>query len=274
MMSEALVTVVMATYQGDDMGHLQQAVYSILQQSYKHIEFIIVVDGRVDTDRLKYFDGLAKNNSVEIVYIRDNKGPAFARNLGITHAKGKYIAIMDADDLSVPDRIEHQLNFLIGHNLDLASSYLLVIDEYGNVRGKREVPTTREEIRKLAPYRCPLHNPSAFGKAEIFKRFNYDSSMRISEDYHLWVRLLINNYNLGNSMYCCVHYRQIISLINKRTGLKYARSDFKVKFLAMDMVGLVEKPLVFIIGITSALVRLLPNRMFYIVYRLRHLVLR
>lgn len=268
-MDDPLVTVVMATYQGDNEDHLLESINSILLQTYRNIEFIIVVDGPVSVERRALFDRLAGSNGIRLLFIAENEGPAAARNLGLNSASGEYIAIMDADDVAMSDRVEHQLQYLTGNNLDLISSFLLVIDDAGATVGTRQLPITLSEIRRIAPFRCPLHNPSAFGKASIFKSFKYEPTMRISEDYHLWIRLLKAGYQLGNSEYCSVKYRQNPSALAKRTGARYAYADLKVKLGAFELVRGIDRPLVLIVGVAAAAIRLLPARLFSIFYYFR-----
>lgn len=268
-MSRPLISVVMATYQGDDMGHLVSAVNSILNQTYTNIEFIIIIDGPIDELKNIFFLEISQLHFVKIYRNIVNRGPAFSRNLGIHKAAGEYIAIMDADDISLPDRLTHQLEYIILKNVDLISSYLTVIHERESIVGIRKVPLEHCAIKKIAPFRCPLHNPSAFGKSSVFKKYKYNNSFRVSEDYDLWVRLLIDGYKLGNTEYPCVHYRQSPSAIRKRIGVKYAVSDFIIKYRATALYPLYLRPLIIIVAFLASLARLMPVKVFKILYKYR-----
>jgi glycosyltransferase involved in cell wall biosynthesis len=267
--SSPLVSVIMATYQGDDITYLKLAVDSILKQSYRNLELIIVVDGPIDQSREHYISEVSNQDTVHVLRNHTNKGPAFSRNIGISAANGSYIAIMDADDISTPDRLSHQLNYIVTNRLDLISSYLTVIDEKSLPLGHREVPILPNSVRKLAPFRCPLHNPSAFGKSVVFKKLQYSPILRVSEDYDLWIRALIFGYKLGNTSHQCVLYRQGLASINKRIGLKYALSDFKVKYRATALCSFYLRPIVILVALLAGLVRLLPQSLFKTLYRLR-----
>lgn len=268
-MQNPLVSVVMATYTGDDFDHLTEAVSSVLAQTYPNIELLIVVDGPVAADRKAYLDDVANHPKVNTIFLAKNSGPANARNVGIVAAQGEFIAIMDADDVSVDDRIEHQLGYLGANALDLMSSFLEVIDNEGNVLGVRQLPTSSEKVRALAPYRCPLHNPSAFGTAEAFKSHLYDVRYRVSEDYDLWVRLLRAGYRLGNSPHCCVRYRQSHAATEKRRGMRYALADARVKLSARKMAKFTQRPAVILFAVCSSAVRLLPSGVFRLIYAFR-----
>jgi glycosyltransferase involved in cell wall biosynthesis len=267
--SNPLVSIVMATYSGDDITHLKLAVDSILNQSYQNIEFIIVVDGSINKIQDAYISELANHGVVQVLKNHNNMGPAFSRNMGISAAHGSYIAIMDADDISTPDRLSHQLNYILVNNLDLISSYLVVIDEHCLPYGYREVPISPDSVRKFAPFRCPLHNPSAFGKSIVFKRLFYSPNLRVSEDYDLWIRALIQGYKLGNTKHLCVLYRQSRADISKRIGLKYALSDLNVKYRASVLCSFYVRPIVIVAAIFAGLVRLLPKAFFKLFYRFR-----
>ena len=256
----------MATYAGDNVTHLQAAIESILNQDHPFIELIIVIDGRVSDERLQFFKDVQTRGNVLVLQHEVNRGPAYSRNVGIQAASGAYIAVMDADDISKPDRISRQLAFLVGHDLDVSSSDLEIIDESGKVIGKRTLPNFHNEISSLIPYRCPLHNPSLFCKAAVLRANLYDPSFRVAEDYELWVRLMLAGYRFGNTKYCCVSYRQSAKALSKRTGLSYAFSDLKIKLSALPLVSSGGKPIVVSTAVCAALARLFPTWLFRKLY--------
>lgn len=268
-MSSPLVTVIMATYQGDDFNHLTEAIDSILNQTYRNFELLIIVDGPLDEDRATYLSLVSELDYVNIYRNLINKGPAYSRNVGINAARGSYIAIMDADDISSPNRLLHQLEYITQHELDLISSYLVVVDEQGTTIGIRNVPIDHSAVKRLAPFRCPLHNPSAFGKSFVFKKLQYNPSLRVSEDYDLWIRALIDGYKLGNTNNPCVLYRQSHDAVSKRIGLKYAISDLKVKWRATSICPYYLIPIVVSSAIVASIARLLPVYYFGFIYRFR-----
>ena len=104
-----LVSVVMSVY--NDSKYLSESIKSILDQTLKDFEFIIVDDGSLDNsfDLLRRFK--KKDNRIKILKNNSNMGLAFSLNKAIKESKGKYIARMDADDLSMPDRLKKQIIF-------------------------------------------------------------------------------------------------------------------------------------------------------------------
>jgi len=103
------VSIVMSVYNAQK--YLDEAIESILNQTYSNFEFIIINDGSTDKS-LEIIENYAKKDSRIIVINRENKGLIYSLNEGIRKANGKYIARMDADDISLPQRLEKQVEFM------------------------------------------------------------------------------------------------------------------------------------------------------------------
>ncbi|WP_408010794.1 glycosyltransferase family 2 protein [Pseudalkalibacillus sp. A8] len=128
------ISVVMAVYNGK--LYVQQAIDSILQQTYRDFEFIIVNDG--STDKTIEILNDIQDPRVRLIHLPQNGGAASALNMGIQNAKGKWIAIQDADDLSCPTRLEDQISYVEEH-LGIAAVGTLK----KCISGKTEVPERR-----------------------------------------------------------------------------------------------------------------------------------
>ena len=264
-----LVSVVMATYVKDQVDYLDIAIKSILNQTYKEIELIVISDGPLRDKASKLLSSFEANGDLIWIKSEKNMGPSYARNIGIGRATGKYIAIMDSDDISDPKRLEHQALFLEERGADVMSCNALVIDGQGMVVGKRRVPSTLYMVRRLAPFYSPMCNPAVFGKSGVFKNMPYSESMRVSEDYELWIRLLKSGYRLVNSPEYLLMYRQETSDISRRIGINYARSDLKVRLKALTIAPVYLWPLVLLNAILISVLRLLPKYIFRLLYSFR-----
>jgi glycosyltransferase involved in cell wall biosynthesis len=262
----------MAVYRGANDEHFRLSLNSIFQQSYKNIETLVVIDGEIDSKKKALLHDLAEAKRITIVNLPASKGPAGARNAGILEAQGEYIAIMDADDIADKERIITQKTFLEQERADVVSSGVYLIDENGTVIGERVLPTSVAGVSRLAPYRCPLHNPAAFGRAEVFKSNLYNEGYRVAEDYELWVRLLLLGYRLSNCKERTVFYRQGAAALSKRRGLAYVLADLQVKRKAARLVLWFEKPVVLLLAMLAAGTRLLPSVVFKPIYRLKDTV--
>lgn len=193
-MKNPKVSVIMSTY--NDEKFLAQAIESILNQSFNDFEFIIINDFSKD-DSLKIIKSYMKrDNRIKLINNAQNLGPAASRNSGIKKAMGDYIAIMDGDDISMPNRLELQYKFLESNdNISLVGSAFSLISETGSNLGKRSAPIKNEKIKKILPKTNCIHNPTVMFRND--KKTFYRSKFRYAQDYDLWLRLL----NEGKSFY-------------------------------------------------------------------------
>lgn len=180
------VSVLMAAYNA--MPYLPAAVESILEQTMTDFEFVIVDDGSTD----KTPDYLASIEDARVrVITQANGGLAVALNHGLSHCRGESIARMDADDLSLPERLARQVEYLDNHpEIGCVGSQ---ISHFGDVRvgGCLKLPTTHEEIRRaLEEGRHAIVHASVMMRAELVKDIGGYWPLRlVSEDHDLFLRL-------------------------------------------------------------------------------------
>ncbi|WP_379969917.1 glycosyltransferase family 2 protein [Ectobacillus sp. sgz5001026] len=190
-----LITVVTAVYNGEQ--YLQECIDSILNQTYSYFEYMIVNDGSTDNTR-KILDSI-QDTRVKVVHLEKNQGAAACLNLGIEKATGDWIAIQDADDISMPTRLQEQIQYLrnnpgavgVGSYVEcipgknfVHESILRWNTEYFNVT------LTKKEIYESRLYRCYLcHGSAIFSKAAFHKVGGYNTKFKITYDYNLWTRL-------------------------------------------------------------------------------------
>ena len=146
-----LVSIIIPTYKRSDK--LDCAISSVLNQTYKNFEIIIVDDNNPDSEyRLsteKFMEKYKSNKKIRYVKMPKNGGGAAARNFGIKSAKGEYIAFLDDDDVFVPEKLEKQLTFMINNNLDACFSNEVVWNDNGTLRYKKDYKSfKKEEILK------------------------------------------------------------------------------------------------------------------------------
>jgi len=180
----------MSTYK-ESQNHVKKAIDSILNQTWKEIEFIIINDNPKDelinSLILEYKDA-------RIVYLRneENMGLAFSLNRGIKHAKGNYLARMDADDISLPNRIEEQVRFLQSNtDVSIVGCWIISIDKYGiHSNNVSKCPTSHREIKAATFLGAPMFHPSVIFRKNVFEQHNlsYNEKYKYSQDYELWSR--------------------------------------------------------------------------------------
>nr|WP_243454174.1 glycosyltransferase [Oceanisphaera pacifica] len=186
-------------------SYLLTSINSILQQTLKNFEFIIIVNG-VNSDAVALYINEHVSDSRIVILKSDIAQLAYALNLGIDHAKYKYIARMDADDISEPDRLEKQLKFLIDNELDLVGTDSTLIDKNGKVLGKRITEKGNNINNKISYKNCFVHPSTMYKKETILKLRGYNSGFN-SEDYDLWLRMKRSDIRWGNMNACLFRYR-------------------------------------------------------------------
>jgi len=191
--SDPLVSVIMPVYNAELFLH--EAIRSILDQSYRNIEFIIINDGSTDksVDIIKLF----LSDDDRIIFInRNNKGMVQSLNEAIFISKGKYIARMDADDISLNGRINKQVEFLeLNPSIDVLGCDYFLIDSSGIIKGMVNVPKTNNEIFMTLCNSVPFAHPSVMIRKTIFDQHKYNESY--VEDYWLWASCF-NGSNFAN----------------------------------------------------------------------------
>jgi len=209
------VSVVMSVYNAE--LYLEDAIESILNQTYKDFEFIIINDGSTDSS-LEIIKKYSKKDERIIVVSRDNKGIVYSLNEGIRLAKGEYIARMDADDISLDFRFEQQLNFIKKNSLDICGGHYLLIDDEGRINGLNVVPISHEMCTLSLLFKVPFAHPSVM----IRKRFLDENSLeygqsayKIAEDLDLWLRMQKCGARFGNVDSVVLKYRILGESLSK-----------------------------------------------------------
>jgi len=187
MASPTVVTVVLRVYNGE--RYIREAITSILSQTYSDFELLVIDDGSSDATP-EILSEYAKDSRVRVVR-QTNSGVNAAARRGVQEARGAYIAIMDADDRSQPERLEKQVAFLDG-NPDhvLVGSAMRIINEGGEPIGYRRYPLDDESLRAETIIHNPFgHSTICFRRAEALACGNYTDEFDGAEDFDFNVRL-------------------------------------------------------------------------------------
>lgn len=183
----------MALYNAEQF--IGEALDSIMCQTYANWELIIVDDCSTD----KSLEIIKKYSDDRIILLQNkiNSGPAISRNKALNAAKGEYVAVLDADDIMFPNRLEIQVNYLIKHTqIDILGTSALMIDECGNKLTVSKYYMSPEEIKTTILFRCPLiHSSVMMRKAFLVNNdLSYNENFPCNQDYELWSRVVF----LGN----------------------------------------------------------------------------
>ncbi len=213
------ISVVMSAYNAEK--YISEAIESILTQTFKNFEFIIFEDGSADKTKEIIKRYAKKDKRIIPIYNKENIGyKGFIRNLnlGIRMARGKYIARMDADDISLPERLMIQHRYLENNpKIFLLGSGAFIIDEMGKVI-KKFNPITKAYLIKIALSikNCIYHPTIMFRKeGSIF----YDESRLYAEDYDFYLRLLSKEKIIKNLKEKLLKYRIVNTSITRKNRL-------------------------------------------------------
>ena len=185
-----LVSVIMPVYNAE--RYLSEAVESILSQTFADFELITIEDCSTDGSRAILKSFAEKDKRVLVLENESNLGVTPTLNRGLANAHGELIARMDADDISLPERLEKQVAFLEANpEVGLVSGDALAIDAQGST-----VPEAFALIREpgyikwLLHFTCPITHPAVMGRKEFFEQAGgYDPEILYAEDYDLWQRM-------------------------------------------------------------------------------------
>jgi glycosyltransferase involved in cell wall biosynthesis len=207
------VSVIMSVFNGEDF--LADSIQSVLDQSLKNFEFIIIDDGSSDNSLqvIRSFEVL--DPRIRVI-TQKNQGLAKALNVGIKNSQGKYIARIDADDVCYESRLMKQFNFMEqNHSVDLIGSSVDVIDEHGSITATKKQLTNFKDICKKKYLLSPILHITFFGRKAFFEANNgYRENFVFAQDYDLVLRGLDSGSIILNLDEKLVKYRDFQTKIN------------------------------------------------------------
>ena len=194
-MKNPKVTVLMSVYNGEK--YLQEAIDSILRQTFKDFEFLIINDG--STDKTGEILESYNNPRIKIINNEKNIGLTKSLNKGLRLARGEYIARQDADDISMPERLEKEVEFLEMHqDYAVVGTFAKIINENSEILYFLERPVEDLKIREIFKKdNCIIHGSSMIRRACLSDTGFYNELIIRSQDYELWLRLS-KKYRLAN----------------------------------------------------------------------------
>lgn len=187
---------------------IDQAIESILTQSFSDFEFIIINDKPNRMDLIDYLDKKAAyDQRIKILKNSKNIGLPASLNKGISISVGKYIARMDADDISLKDRFKEQVHYLeTNPNIGICGTYIRIIDKEGTVTKQIWQLHKPEALKAGIISYCPFVHPTVIVRRQILETNKYDENCRVAQDWNLWLRL-VENVQFANIPKVLFHYR-------------------------------------------------------------------
>ena len=184
-----LVSVVIPCYNAAPF--VKEAVMSVMQQSYTNLEIILIDDFSTDSTWAILEQSAVQDKRIKLIRNEKNMGVVATLNKGIALSKGKYIARMDADDISLSHRIKVQVDFFEQDEaLALCGSNYIRINNEGKKTGKVKFPSDTERLKAELLFYCPFAHPSVMMKKAVLDELGYyHTGMILAQDYELWLRI-------------------------------------------------------------------------------------
>jgi len=228
-----LVSVIIAFYNSQQF--LKESVLSILSQDYHNLELLLMDDCSTDLSATMAKQLMLQDNRIKYFCNHKNLGVAATRNRGIAMAQGKYIAILDSDDIALPHRIGTQVKFLQENpHVFLAGSYYRLINKKGKILKKVKLPTNWQTIQKQITHFCPVWNGSVMFLND--KNTFYRNKFIYASDYDLWLRLVLQEKKMVNMPMVLTYYRNNYNSISYQHKTKQKLFSLKAKEFYYQML--------------------------------------
>lgn len=260
---EKHVSVVLATYGGDDPDALQEALDSVINQTHTPAEIVLVENGPIPSTIESIVETYQQDHpsTFSVVQIDTNQERGYARQIGIESASHELVAMMDTDDISVPQRFEEQVEYLSDHpSVDAVGGYIAEFtDDPDNPHAIRRVPLTPEDVANKARFRSPINQMTVMVRREaVLKAGNY-KRVDPMEDYDLWARMLVNGSKLANIPQVLAKVRGGEKMYARRGGWKNAHEEIRLQRQFLEL-GFINLPVALMNLCIRIPIRLLPNR--------------
>lgn len=224
-----MISVIMSTYKEDERS-LRESIESILNQTYRDFEYIIILDYPDNDVHKSVIEEYAlKDDRIHFYINEKNMGLTDSLNRGLSLCHGEYIARMDADDISLPDRLERQMKYLEKNHYDLIGGITEMINENGSLLYSiKSVPTDPKKINKALRYSQCIAHPTWLGRKEVFEKNAGYRHMPLCEDYDFTLRAVLNGFVVSNLNEAVLKYRM--------TSNSISRSNLFEQYLYMSYI--------------------------------------
>lgn len=262
-MNEKKYSVLMSVYHKEKPEHLRASIDSMLRQTVKPEEVLLVKDGPLTVELEQIIDSFRGNDAFTILALPENVGLGKALNIGLSKCRNEFVVRMDTDDISKPDRCEKQLLLLNQHHKIsvVGSAVGEFMQDPSKIIAYRDVPDNHQSIAKRMKSRNPMNHMSVmFRKSHVIEAGNYQSC-DLSEDYFLWIRMLEKGFTFFNINEPLVLARIADESYARRGGLKYflAQKNLFDYMQTSKMINIFEYARSIVVGFVARV--MLPNKM-------------
>lgn len=263
------VAVLMSVYKNDRLPFVELAVNSVLQQTYQQFDFFIIADGMLDKE-VDDFLLKVKDNRIVLYKNKQNKGLAKSLNelLRIVLSKEyEYIARMDADDISLPERIAKQVSFLDKHtDIDCLGTWAIEIDEKGEIFYYKKMPETHQRCYEFFKKRDCLIHPTVMFRRRYFEVAGfYPEDTYFAEDTMMWAKGFVKGCRFANVPDFLFKFRLNKDFFKRRRGWKHAMEIYKLRKKVNRMLQYPISANCY--AVLYALAKLMPTSILNIIYK-------
>lgn len=262
-MSDLKFSVSMCVYGKDDPNWFKTAVDSVLNQTVKPNEVVLVVDGPIPNLLDEIVREYETDSLFKVIRLAENQGHGNARRTGLLACTNDLVALMDSDDICFENRFEKQISvFKNDPELDIVGGNITeFIEKPENIIAKREVPSKDFDIKMEMKKRCPMNQMAVMLKKSSVQAVGGYLDWYCDEDYYLWLRMMLANMKFANVEDVLVNVRVGKDMYRRRGGWKYFRSEAKLQnYMLKNKV--IDLPTYLVNVIKRLIVQvLLPNRL-------------
>jgi glycosyltransferase involved in cell wall biosynthesis len=238
---QPLISVSMPAYNAE--LYIAESIESVLNQNYQNFELLVCDDGSTDRT-LEIIQSYEKKDSrIKVFSVEKNIGLASVRNLISSKAHGKYIALLDSDDLCTPDRFDEQVKVLESGVCDVCASEYYTLDMSNGKKRARHRYESDADLKALLTIYNPICNSTAMISREIVTKFSYKDNLKGGpEDYDLWVNLAIAGYRFKTIKRPLVTYRLHPGQVSKQKEELMVQLFDKTRLGYIQYLGLHDLP--------------------------------
>ena len=241
-------SALLCLYHGNSLAEVQEALNSAFRdQTVQPDELVIVLDGPVPSEIRSWVEIFPTDNlTSRVIEFPENKGHGEARAVGLKACSHDLVAMIDADDISLPNRFERLLEeFRTYPEVSVVGGAFVEFVEEGGVitdMSTRTMPLSGTEVAKYARMRSPVAQPTSIvRRSAVLKVGNYQTWFN-NEDYHLWLRLIAHGYEIRNVPDVVLRFRTSADMYSRRGGWKYWWNESRLQYFSLSQ-GTTSLPL-------------------------------
>lgn len=231
------VAVLICVHAGANPAEFDQALASIRAQTYSDVRLYVYCDGPLKCEHERVLSHRLDTTSGRDRVVRGDRPAGLPTGLNalielaVADPTIAFFARMDADDISLPERIRLQVEFLQQHpEVSIVGTWCIEFSEPGIPIFHKKLPTDDAVIRRFTLFRSPLVHPTVMFRRSVFDEgHRYDAKLTMMQDYELWSRLVTTGHRISNVPQFLLWYRMADGFFSRRTGARRARAELQMR---------------------------------------------